>query len=98
MAVPSIRHTDTGTLRTGTELSLVGGVAFVLRFWKCPNGGECKYRHALPAGYVLKSQMKELLEEQNANRKDVADLIEEERSRVVAKTPITGAVSGGKDA
>lgn len=32
------------------------------RFWKCPNGSDCKYRHALPPGYVLKSQMKELLE------------------------------------
>ena len=28
-------------------------------FWVCPNGGkDCKYRHALPPGYVLKSQMK----------------------------------------
>lgn len=27
-------------------------------FWQCPNGKECKYRHALPPGYVLKSQMK----------------------------------------
>ncbi len=33
------------------------------RFWKCPNGEDCKYRHALPQGYILKSQMKELLEE-----------------------------------
>jgi hypothetical protein len=27
-------------------------------FWQCPNGKDCKYRHALPPGYVLKSQMK----------------------------------------
>lgn len=34
-------------------------------FWTCPNGGkECHYRHALPPGYVLKSQMKALLEEE----------------------------------
>lgn len=35
-------------------------MGFVLwrRFWQCPNGKECKYRHALPPGYVLKSQMK----------------------------------------
>jgi hypothetical protein len=34
-------------------------------FWTCPNGGkDCHYRHALPAGYVLKSQMKALLEEE----------------------------------
>lgn len=37
------------------------------RFWQCPNGKECKYRHALPPGYVLKSQMKELLEQEAAN-------------------------------
>ena len=35
-------------------------------FWVCPNGGkDCHYRHALPPGYVLKSQMKELLEEES---------------------------------
>ena len=36
-------------------------------FWQCPNGKDCKYRHALPPGYVLKSQMKQLLEEEAAN-------------------------------
>ena len=26
-------------------------------FWECPNGGvNCKYRHALPPGFVLKSK------------------------------------------
>lgn len=39
-------------------------------FWQCPNGKECKYRHALPPGYVLKSQMKQLLEEEAANVSD----------------------------
>ncbi len=39
-------------------------VCVYYRFWKCPNGAECKYRHALPPGYVLKSEMKELLDEQ----------------------------------
>ena len=35
-------------------------------FWVCPNGGKnCHYRHALPPGYVLKSQMKALLEEES---------------------------------
>ena len=34
-------------------------------FWVCPNGGkDCHYRNALPPGYVLKSQMKALLEEE----------------------------------
>lgn len=36
-------------------------------FWQCPNGKDCKYRHALPPGYVLKSQMKALLDEEAAN-------------------------------
>lgn len=61
-------------------------------FWKCPNSSECKYRHALPAGYVLKSQMKELLEEEARNQKDMTELIEEERSKVDGKTPITQEV------
>lgn len=35
-------------------------------FWVCPNGGkDCHYRHALPPGYILKSQMKALLEEES---------------------------------
>jgi hypothetical protein len=58
-------------------------------FWQCPNGKDCKYRHALPPGYVLKSQMKQLLEEEAANAKSVEEVIEEERARVDAKTPIT---------
>ncbi|PRW34000.1 zinc finger CCCH domain-containing 11 [Chlorella sorokiniana] len=58
-------------------------------FWQCPNGKECKYRHALPPGYVLKSQMKELLELEAANRQSVEEAIEEERAKVEAKTPIT---------
>ncbi|KAI8544205.1 hypothetical protein RHMOL_Rhmol08G0278000 [Rhododendron molle] len=37
-------------------------------FWVCPNGSkECHYRHAFPPGYVLKSQMKTLLEEEAEN-------------------------------
>lgn len=41
-------------------LFLLGSGPFRLlrRFWQCPNGKDCKYRHALPPGYVLKSQMK----------------------------------------
>eukprot|EP00201_Polytomella_parva_P013352 CAMPEP_0175057594 /NCGR_PEP_ID=MMETSP0052_2-20121109/11346_1 /TAXON_ID=51329 ORGANISM="Polytomella parva, Strain SAG 63-3" /NCGR_SAMPLE_ID=MMETSP0052_2 /ASSEMBLY_ACC=CAM_ASM_000194 /LENGTH=339 /DNA_ID=CAMNT_0016322815 /DNA_START=36 /DNA_END=1051 /DNA_ORIENTATION=+ len=61
-------------------------------FWKCPSGADCKYRHALPTGYMLKSQMKELLEEEAKNVKDVSETIEEERSKVEAKTPITEEV------
>ena len=38
-------------------------ISFIRRFWQCPNGKECKYRHALPPGFVLKSQMKVRIEE-----------------------------------
>lgn len=61
-------------------------------FWQCPNGKDCKYRHALPPGYVLKSQMKQLLEEEAANKKSVEEEIEEERAQIDAKTPITQEV------
>lgn len=61
-------------------------------FWQCPNGKDCKYRHGLPAGYVLKSQMKELLEQEAANKKSIEEIIEEERAKVDAKTPITEEV------
>ena len=68
------------------------------RFWKCPSGSECKYRHALPPGYILKSQMKELLEEEARNVRDVTDIIEEERAKVGGwpkaqiRTPLRNAV------
>jgi len=61
-------------------------------FWQCPNGKTCKYRHALPPGYVLKSQMKQLLDEESANKISVEEEIEAERSKVDAQTPITEEV------
>ena len=49
-------------------------------FWVCPNGGkDCHYRHALPPGYVLKSQMKALLEEET----EKASIEEEIENQVV---------------
>ena len=49
-------------------------------------------RHALPPGYVLKSQMKELLEAEAANKPAVEDEIEEARKNVEARTPLTHEV------
>lgn len=58
-------------------------------FWVCPNGGkECHYRHALPPGYVLKSQMKALLEEE-ADKIPVEEEIENQRAKVTTTTPMT---------
>jgi len=61
-------------------------------FWSCPNGKNCKYRHALPPGYVLPSQMKELLAAEAAAAPAIEDQIEAERAKVDARTPITAEV------
>jgi hypothetical protein len=55
---------------------------FLLRFgwfWECPNGGEnCQYRHALPPGFVLKSQKKAAEDAAKANTISLDDFIEVE--------------------
>uniref|UniRef100_A0A5B7BPM9 Putative zinc finger CCCH domain-containing protein 11 n=1 Tax=Davidia involucrata TaxID=16924 RepID=A0A5B7BPM9_DAVIN len=58
-------------------------------FWVCPNGNkDCQYRHALPPGYVLKSQMKALLEEE-AEKKPIEEEIENQRAKLTTSTPMT---------
>ncbi|KAI4300219.1 hypothetical protein L6164_033618 [Bauhinia variegata] len=58
-------------------------------FWVCPNGGKnCHYRHALPPGYVLKSQMKALLEEES-EKIPIEEEIENQRSKLTTSTPMT---------
>ncbi|KAK1285886.1 Zinc finger CCCH domain-containing protein 11 [Acorus calamus] len=58
-------------------------------FWICPNGGkDCHYRHALPPGYVLKSQMKALLAEES-EKMPIEEEIERERAKIAASTPMT---------
>ncbi|GFQ07111.1 zinc finger CCCH domain-containing protein 11 [Phtheirospermum japonicum] len=58
-------------------------------FWTCPNGEkECHYRHALPPGYVLKSQMKALLEEES-EKISIEEDIENQRAKVATTTPMT---------
>ncbi|KAL5711183.1 hypothetical protein ACHQM5_021670 [Ranunculus cassubicifolius] len=58
-------------------------------FWVCPNGGkECHYRHALPPGYILKSQMKALLEEEK-DKITIEEDIENQRAKVATTTPMT---------
>ncbi|PKA62647.1 Zinc finger CCCH domain-containing protein 11 [Apostasia shenzhenica] len=49
-------------------------------FWVCPNGGkDCHYRHALPPGYILKSQMKALLDEET-EKISIEEEIEDQRT------------------
>ncbi|XP_017126494.1 zinc finger CCCH domain-containing protein 15 homolog [Drosophila elegans] len=50
-------------------------------FWECPNGGKCIYRHALPAGYVLKRDKKK---EEKPTEISLVDLIEKERAALGA--------------
>ncbi|KAH8485274.1 hypothetical protein H0E87_026896 [Populus deltoides] len=58
-------------------------------FWVCPNGGrDCHYRHSLPPGYVLKSQMKALLDEE-AEKISIEEEIENQRAKTTASTPMT---------
>ena len=48
-------------------------------FWVCPKGGNaCVYRHALPEGYVLKSE-----------KKETEELIEKERAMISDTTKVT---------
>ncbi|SOV79521.1 cytoplasmic translation machinery associated protein, putative [Plasmodium sp. gorilla clade G3] len=57
-------------------------------FWVCPNGGDnCKYKHCLPQGYVLKKQEPT---EAEKDETPLEDIIEEERMKYINNgTPVT---------
>ncbi|CAG8616431.1 1100_t:CDS:2 [Diversispora eburnea] len=58
-------------------------------FWECPNGGKlCKYRHALPPGFILKKSQKKAEEEEN--QITLEEFLETERHKLGTNlTPIT---------
>lgn len=66
-------------------------------FWECPNNGEkCQYTHALPQGYVLERERKEMEKAKLMGNDDDDELtmeekIEEERAKLVFSelTPVT---------
>ncbi|KAK2460851.1 hypothetical protein APHAL10511_007321 [Amanita phalloides] len=60
-------------------------------FWECPNGGEsCQYRHALPPGFVLKSQRKAAEAAAKANTITLEEFLEVERHKLGPNlTPVT---------
>lgn len=63
--------------------------------WQCPNekaGERCKYKHCLPVGYRLQSDIKALAAEEKEKSKSVEDDIEEKRSAVNNATPVTEEV------
>jgi DRG Family Regulatory Proteins, Tma46 len=60
-------------------------------FWVCPNGGyKCIYRHALPQGYILKSDM-DGMKINNDDKGRIEDLIDNEIYNLDKKTltPLT---------
>ncbi|KAG0225723.1 hypothetical protein BGW42_004123 [Actinomortierella wolfii] len=59
-------------------------------FWECPNGGQsCKYRHALPPGFVLKTKA-ELRAEANKEVISIEEFLETERHKLGKNlTPVT---------
>ncbi|KAK7682507.1 hypothetical protein QCA50_014307 [Cerrena zonata] len=59
-------------------------------FWECPDGDNCKYRHALPPGFMLKSQRKALEDAEKANQISLEEFLEVERHKLGSNlTPVT---------
>lgn len=59
-------------------------------FWECPSGDQCQYRHALPPGFILKSEKKAAEEAAKANVISLEDFIETERHKLGSNlTPVT---------
>lgn len=58
-------------------------------FWECPNGNTCQYRHALPPGFMLKSQKKAAEEAAKADQISLEEFLEVERHKLGTKlTPV----------
>ena len=58
-------------------------------FWECPNGGDkCKYRHALPPGYVLLSSAPKNDDSGDALI-SLEEFLETERHKIEKFTPVT---------
>lgn len=51
-------------------------------FWTCPVGANCIYKHALPPGFVLKSDKKKMAEQEE--KITIEELIEKERAALGA--------------
>ena len=64
-------------------------------FWECPNGGEkCQYRHALPPGFVLRSERKALEDAEKANTISLEEFLEVEVR--IETSPLQSVISGTK--
>lgn len=62
-------------------------------FWECPNGGaSCKYRHALPPGFILKPRTLAAQDEDEEEPISIEEFLETERHRLGSNlTPVTEA-------
>ncbi|OQR90745.1 hypothetical protein ACHHYP_05260 [Achlya hypogyna] len=61
-------------------------------FWTCPNGGKsCKYRHALPPGYVFQSKKDRENSKKKGDEVSIEEIIEQQRAKLGANggTPVT---------
>ncbi|TFK36696.1 hypothetical protein BDQ12DRAFT_633557 [Crucibulum laeve] len=59
-------------------------------FWECPNGENCQYRHALPPGFMLKSQRKAAEDAAKSNVISLEEFLEVERHKLGTNlTPVT---------
>lgn len=62
-------------------------------FWVCPNGGAaCKYRHALPPGYVFKTRAeREAEKSKKVEEISIEEIIEQQRAKLGPSggTPVT---------
>lgn len=59
-------------------------------FWECPNGGDtCKYRHALPPGFILRSTAAKKDPRDTQEEISLEEFLETERYRIEKKTPVT---------
>ena len=59
-------------------------------FWKCPSGPECKYKHKLPPGFVLKKKKTDDDDDDEDEGPTLEEIIEEKRAQLSAEgTPVT---------
>ncbi|OCK86413.1 hypothetical protein K432DRAFT_827 [Lepidopterella palustris CBS 459.81] len=65
-------------------------------FWQCPNGGDnCKYKHSLPPGFILKTKEqraaeKALMDKSPLSTLTLEDFLESERHKLTGNlTPVT---------
>ncbi len=61
-------------------------------FWECPNGGDaCKYRHALPPGFVMRTKATAAASSKRDGEEKISleAFLESERYKIEKKTPVT---------